>query len=110
MRSEAIHYMCQLSDKDLRLVGTKNTTELMYESFKDLNNYYIYDLITNNSSSSSSSTIHSNSFKIDKDGLMLAIKYFLCSTLTIRLCGITQMNVINKYTIFIYFFNNDFDI
>jgi ubiquitin carboxyl-terminal hydrolase 34 len=72
MRSLVIKYMCQLSDKDLRLAGTKNTTELMYNTFKD-----VYD---------------STKFKIDLDGLSLAYKYFMSSTLTIRLCGKAQMN------------------
>ena len=65
--------MCQLSDKDLRLAGAKNTTDLMYNSFKD--------------------SFDSNHYRIDLDGLTLAYKYFMCSTLTIRLCGIAQMNV-----------------
>lgn len=77
IRSHAINFMCQLSDRDLRLVATKNTTELMYESFKELN----FDKTTNRAV-----------FKLDKDGLTLALKYLLCSTLTIRLCGIAQMN------------------
>jgi ubiquitin carboxyl-terminal hydrolase 34 len=72
MRSLVIKYMCQLSDRDLRLAGTKNTTELMYNTFKD-----VYD---------------STKFKIDLDGLSLAYKYFMSSTLTIRLCGKAQMN------------------
>ena len=66
-------YMCQLSDKDLRLAGAKSTTELMYNSFKD--------------------AFDSNQYRIDLDGLTLAYKYFMCSTLTIRICGIAQMNV-----------------
>lgn len=65
--------MCQLSDKDLRLAGAKSTTELMYNSFKD--------------------SFDSIQYRIDLDGLTLAYKYFMCSTLTIRLCGIAQMNV-----------------
>jgi ubiquitin carboxyl-terminal hydrolase 34 len=67
--------MCLLSDKDLRLAGTKNTTELMYNAFKDVFDVQLYAL--------------------DEDGLRLALKYFVCSTLTIRLCGIAQMNVIS---------------
>ena len=102
MRSQAISFMCQLSDRDLRMVATKNTTELMYESFKELNTYCVAN---NNSSdasspnkitSSSQTTVASRSslmFKLDQDGLSLAYKYLLCSTLTIRLCGIAQMNV-----------------
>lgn len=88
IRSLAIEYMCQLSDKDLRFVGAKNTTELMFESFKEVNNYYIFDLVN-----SSASGERQTEFKLDKDGLTLAIKYFMCSTLTIRLCGINQMNL-----------------
>jgi ubiquitin carboxyl-terminal hydrolase 34 len=65
--------MCTLSDKDLRLAGTKNTTELMYNAFRNDKN----DI----------------EFRIDLDSLQLALKFFLCSTLTIRLCGIAQMNV-----------------
>lgn len=65
--------MCQLSDKDLRYAGTRNTTELMYNAFKD-----VFD---------------SNQYRIDLDGLTLAYKYFMSSTLTIRLCGIAQINV-----------------
>jgi hypothetical protein len=39
---------------------------------------------------------------MDKDGLELAYKHFTCSTLTIRLCGISQMNYnINNWTEFI---------
>jgi ubiquitin carboxyl-terminal hydrolase 34 len=32
-------------------------------------------------------------FTFDKEGLDLAFKYFTCSTLTIRLAGIAQINV-----------------
>jgi ubiquitin carboxyl-terminal hydrolase 34 len=85
MRTQVINYMCELSDKDLRFAGQKNTTELMYESFKE----------TNSSQAAMYSQDENNliAFKVDKDGLKLAYKYFLCSTLTIRLCGIAQMNV-----------------
>jgi ubiquitin carboxyl-terminal hydrolase 34 len=69
--------MCLLSDKDLRTAGTKNTTELMYNAFKDVFDAHMYVL--------------------DDDGLKLALKYFVCSTLTIRLCGIAQMNVCPCY-------------
>lgn len=82
--------MCQLSDKDLRIVGTKNTTELMYESFKELGSFYMYDLVSDQASSTAGA---SGSFCLDKDGLTLALKYFMCSTLTIRLGGVSQMNL-----------------
>jgi hypothetical protein len=86
--------MCQLSDRDLRLVATKNTTELMYESFKELNNYCLQ--VNNNNSDNKQQQQQQRSnlvFKLDRDGLSLAYKYLLCTTLTIRLCGIAQMNV-----------------
>jgi len=38
IRTIAINnYMCQLTDRDLRLPGMKNVTELMYETFKTYN-------------------------------------------------------------------------
>ena len=96
MRSQAIHYMCQLSDTDLRLVGTKNTTELMYESFKELSGHSsVLDELVSPTNSRGAG------FRLDKDGLSLALKYFLCSTLTIRLSGIAQMNVNNSFSRFL---------
>jgi ubiquitin carboxyl-terminal hydrolase 34 len=89
MRPQAIQYMCQLSDADLRLAGTRNTTELMYESFKELSSFYLYDLV----GSTSQQQDRAAGFRVDMDGLSLALKYFMCSTLTIRLCGIVQMNL-----------------
>jgi hypothetical protein len=44
MRSVVIKYMCHLSDKDLRLASTKNTTELMYDTFKNTNNMPAYEI------------------------------------------------------------------
>ena len=97
MRSQAISFMCQLSDRDLRLVATKNTTELMYESFKELNNYCLQVNNNNNNNCDNKQQQRSNLvFKLDRDGLSLAYKYLLCTTLTIRLCGIAQMNVSAK--------------
>jgi len=99
MRSQAISFMCQLSDRDLRLVATKNTTELMYVSFKELTNYCIVNNNNNNNSSEINNLTKQQIraanlvFKLDRDGLSLAYKYLLCTTLTIRLCGIAQMNV-----------------
>lgn len=65
-------YMCKLSDKDLRMAGNRNMTELMWAAVKE-------PLETH--------------FQFDKEGLDLAFKYFTCSTLTIRLAGIAQINV-----------------
>lgn len=64
--------MCKLSDKDLRMAGNRNMTDLMWAAVKE-------PLETH--------------FTFDRDGLDLAFKYFTCSTLTIRLAGIAQINV-----------------
>ena len=72
-----IGYMCRLSDQDLRLAGTRNMTDLMWAAVKEpMEGHY----------------------KFDREGLELAFKYFTCTTLTIRLAGITQINVswVNK--------------
>ncbi|KAK3093520.1 hypothetical protein FSP39_016701 [Pinctada imbricata] len=77
LRSAVIRYMCKLSDKDLRMAGNRNMTELMWAAVKE-------PLETH--------------FQFDKEGLDLAFKYFTCSTLTIRLAGIAQINnQINLY-------------
>jgi ubiquitin carboxyl-terminal hydrolase 34 len=44
-------------------------------------------------------------FTFDKEGLDLAFKYFTCSTLTIRLAGIAQINV--RFTVSI---SNIYDV
>ena len=72
LRTHVIRYMCRLSDKDLRLAGTRNMTELMWAAVKEPMDGH---------------------FSFDREGLELAFKYFMCSTLTIRLAGITQINV-----------------
>ncbi|XP_076099132.1 ubiquitin carboxyl-terminal hydrolase 34-like isoform X2 [Mytilus galloprovincialis] len=77
LRSTIIRYMCKLSDQDLRLAGNRNMTDLMWAAVKE-------PLETH--------------FTFDKEGLDLAFKYFTCSTLTIRLAGIAQINSqINLY-------------
>ncbi len=72
IRSQVIHYMCGLSDKDLRLAGARNMTDLMWAAVKE--------------------PIETQA-TFDREGLELAFKYFTCSTLTIRLAGIAQINV-----------------
>ncbi|PVD26285.1 hypothetical protein C0Q70_13955 [Pomacea canaliculata] len=77
LRSSVIRYMCRLSDADLRLAGNRSMTDLMWAAVKE-------PLDTH--------------FTFDREGLALAYKYFTCSTLTIRLTGITQINnQINMY-------------
>ena len=72
LKSSVIRYMCRLSDKDLRLAGTRNTTDLMWAAVKEPLDTQV---------------------AFDREGMELAFKYFTCSTLTIRLAGITQINV-----------------
>lgn len=91
-RTHAINYMCLLCDKDLRLAGAKNTTEMMYEGFKSCFNREFYTIPSGECSSQENGS-RNVSFRVDRDGLSLAYKYFTSSTLTIRLCGLTQMNV-----------------
>jgi ubiquitin carboxyl-terminal hydrolase 34 len=64
--------MCKLSDKDLRNAGSRNMTDLMWAAVKEpLDTAATYD----------------------SEVLNLAFKYFTCSTLTIRMAGISQINV-----------------
>ena len=67
--------MCRLSDQDLRMAGTRNMMDLMWAAVKEPIETHI---------------------TFDREGLNLAFKYFTCSTLTIRLTGITQINVITN--------------
>jgi len=64
--------MCNLSDADLRLAGSRSMTDLMWTAVKEPLDA---------------------SCTFDREGLALAYKYFTCSTLTIRITGITQINV-----------------
>ncbi|XP_064599572.1 ubiquitin carboxyl-terminal hydrolase 34-like [Liolophura sinensis] len=84
LKTAVIRYMCKLSDKDLRMAGTRNMTDLMWAAVKE-------PLDTH--------------FTFDKEGLDLAFKYFTCSTLTIRLAGITQIN--NQINIYNESCNNE---
>ena len=79
LRTAVILYMCQLSDKDLRMAGTRNMTAVK----EPLDTHFTYD----------------------KEGLDLAFKYFTCSTLTIRLAGIAQIN--RQIDLYNEFCNND---
>lgn len=98
--------MCSLCDKDLRLAGTRNTIEFMYESFKlpSLNSYINQASESSQNSSPSDQTSQDNctfEFKIDLDGLKLAHKYLTSTTLTIRLSGVAQMSLqINAWSEF----------
>ncbi|XP_074662968.1 ubiquitin carboxyl-terminal hydrolase 34-like [Tubulanus polymorphus] len=71
LRSHIIRYMCKLSDKDLRMAGLRNMTDLLWAAVKEPLDSQV---------------------TFDHEVLDLAFKYFTCSTLTIRLAGVSQMN------------------
>lgn len=71
LRSCVLRYMCKLSDQDLRTTTIKSMADFMWNAIKDpLDSHVAFDI----------------------DGLDLAFKYFISSTLTMRLAGITQIN------------------
>jgi ubiquitin carboxyl-terminal hydrolase 34 len=72
VRGHMIHYMCQLSDQELRIAASHNMMDLLWTAVKEpLESHMTFD----------------------EEGLQLAFKYFTCSTLTIRLTGVSQINV-----------------
>ena len=72
-------YMCKMSDRDLRMASTRSMTELMWAAVKEPLETHL---------------------SFDREGLDLAYKYFTCTTLTIRLAGIAQINVSLMATIY----------
>ncbi|ELU04220.1 hypothetical protein CAPTEDRAFT_219867 [Capitella teleta] len=71
VRGHMIHYMCQLSDQELRIAASHNMMDLLWTAVKE--------------------PLESH-MSFDEEGLKLAFKYFTCSTLTIRLTGVSQIN------------------
>ena len=69
--------MCRLSDTELRLAGMRNMTDLMWAAMKEPLDTHL---------------------NFDREGLELAFKYFTCTTLTIRIAGIAQINVSKDMT------------
>ena len=71
VRTSALQYMCRLSDSDLRHQPTRAMADFLWSALKE----------------------HSDSpLALDREGLQLAFKYFSSTTLTMRLCGINQVN------------------
>ena len=68
-----------MSDRDLRMASTRSMTELMWAAVKEPLETHL---------------------SFDREGLDLAYKYFTCTTLTIRLAGIAQINVRLMATIY----------
>lgn len=98
IRPHAIRYMCLLSDNELRLCGQKNTNDFLYASLKDL---FLTTTFRQRSTSSTSvlspyntkhhHTIQFQRYHFDRLMLTLALKYLTCSTLTIRLTGLSHI-------------------
>lgn len=65
-------FICSLSDDELRQAGSRNITEMMASVIKERNAVKALS---------------------DKEYLKLSFKYFSCSTLTIRMAGLQQLNV-----------------
>ena len=73
VRSNALRYMCELTDMDLRQQPARHIADFLWSSIKE-------------------NVDGSPPIAFDRDGLELAFKYFCSSTLTMRLTGITQIN------------------
>lgn len=72
--------MCSLSDDQLRQAGSRNVTELVMSLIKEPSPVKAL---------------------FDRDYLRLSYKYFICSTLKIRIAGLQQLNVSSSYTVYI---------
>lgn len=81
IRHHIVEYICRFAEKDLRLAATRNMTDLVWQTLKEPRMGIIP------ASNTGEVCI------LDRDGLQLALKYFRCSMLTLRLAGIAQINV-----------------
>lgn len=72
LRIEVINYLCKIGDNDLRNLNNRGMFEFIWSVIKEYN--------------------FNNNFGLDYDGLKIAHKYFLSSTLTMRLSGLAQIN------------------
>lgn len=89
VRGHMINYMCQLSDQELRVAASHNMMDLLWSAVKE--------------------PLESH-MSFDEEGLKLAFKYFSCSTLTIRLTGISQINVSQCFTLRIWWSSSKFKV
>ncbi len=77
VRTNALRYMCGLTDAELRMTDSRNMADFLWTSVKE--------------------NVDSPVF-FDKEGLELAFKYFSSTTLAMRLAGINQINMhINNF-------------
>ncbi|XP_070576482.1 ubiquitin carboxyl-terminal hydrolase 34-like isoform X2 [Ptychodera flava] len=70
LRSKVIQYLCTLSDKDLRMTNARNMADMMWNAIKEPLDTPLW---------------------FDRESLELAFKYFISSTLTMRLAGLSQI-------------------
>ena len=84
VRTNALHYMCQLNDGDLRAQAARHIADFLWSSAKEN--------MIDGSGSAGGAGNSGTGLCFDKDGLDLAFKYFNSTTLTMRLTGITQIN------------------
>ena len=85
VRTNALHYMCQLNDGDLRAQAARHIADFLWSSAKE-------NMIDGSNASGAGVSSGTSGICFDKDGLDLAFKYFNSTTLTMRLTGITQIN------------------
>ena len=71
VRTAALQYMCGLTDQELRHQPTRAMADFLWSAIKDNLD---------------------SPLALDRVGLELAFKYFSSTTLTMRLCGINQVN------------------
>ncbi|ESO01400.1 hypothetical protein HELRODRAFT_174957 [Helobdella robusta] len=86
IRSYMINYLCQFSEKDLRTAVVRNMSELIWQVLKETARG---DALVSTAPAEVSTL---SFFNFDREGLDLAVKYFVCSTLTLRLSGLNQIN------------------
>ena len=73
-------YLCKLTDKELRRTSARDMAEMMWSAIKEPMEAPL---------------------SFDKDSLELAYKYFVSSTLTMRLTGLSQITVRRRFSSFI---------
>ena len=104
LRTLLIRYMCRLSDEELRIAGNRSMTELVWHTVKEVpeshhhhhhhhhhgRNAAVSGVGVFSTAAAVSSISPSDSF--DPESLELALKYLTCSTLTLRIGGLAQIN------------------
>ena len=93
VRSSALSYVCSLDDQELRSQSARNIADFLWCSVRDNGGAAAVAMQQQGGAGEGGGGLqHQQSLLFDKDGLDLALKYFMSSTLTIRLAGINQIN------------------